>query len=79
MTMTWLLSTDEEPNPKQTNQAVNLKEDTLMDEETVKQDPDSTKEDEAQVAETGITQTKTATTATFANIKVIDRRNAGKG
>ncbi len=46
-----LLLIDEVPDLRRTNQAVNLEEDTLPDEEATNQDLDQ-KEEEARVAET---------------------------
>jgi len=51
MKTTSSLSTDEEPDIKRTNQAVNHEEDTLPDEEVINQDLDQ-KEEEARVVET---------------------------
>ncbi len=73
--MTWPLSTDEGRSPKQTNPAINLKEDMLQDEEVTNQDPDS-KEEEVQAAET--TQTGMTNSATSAKFKGIGKKKCQK-
>jgi hypothetical protein len=77
MITTWLLSNDEEPDPKQVRTTFKrAKEDIIPAEEVTRPDPDLTnKEDRAAEA----TQIRTASTATFANYKGTDRKNAGKG
>jgi hypothetical protein len=72
---TWPLSIDVEPDQDQTKPADQAEEITTPDEE-------DTKEDTVEVpaipeAETTITEM--ANTATFANFRATDRKNAGKG
>jgi hypothetical protein len=75
MRMMLPLLIDEEPDLKQTSQAVNHKEYTLPDEEVIKQDPDQ-KEEEAQVVET--TRIEMVNSATFARSKGTGKKNVRK-
>ena len=71
----WPLSIDEEPGQDQTKPADPAEERTTPDEEDIKQDT-------AEVPATPEAETTTiemANTATFANFRATDRKNAGKG
>ena len=69
------LSIDEGPDPEQTKPADKAEETTTPDEE-------DTKEDTVEVPaipEAETTTIEMANTATFANFRATDRKNAGKG
>jgi hypothetical protein len=77
MITTWLLSTDEEPDPRRVRTiSKHAEEDIIPAEEVTRPDLDQTNE-ENLVAEA--TQIGTASTATFANYKGTNRKNAEKG
>ncbi len=67
------LSIDKEPDKKATNPVDKTEETTALDEEATKQD----QEDEEEIPALGATATGTANTATSANSRDTDKKNAG--
>ncbi len=75
--MTWPLSTNEEPGPRQVKTtSKQAKEDITLAEEVTKPDPDPINEEDPAVETTPI---ETENNATFASYKGPDKRNAGRG
>jgi hypothetical protein len=74
--MTWLLSIDEEPDPRRTRPtSKQAKVDIILAEEVTRPDLDPTNEEDPAAE---ATQIGMASTAIFASNKNTDRKNAGK-